>query len=126
MDACPHPDTEQTRYGLSNLRNPALASHAVHLLPNSGLGSGILRATAASPRIEQISDRRGSQFNFIVHRPEPYTQVIGSIGIGPGLDTERPESPPESKPESLEARVHESCRTNLAARPKSRISQVKK
>jgi len=44
-----HLDIEQIRFGLSNLRNPALASHAFHILPYRGLGSGIPRATAAWP-----------------------------------------------------------------------------
>lgn len=64
-----HLDTEQIRFGLSNLRNPALASHAFHLLPYRGLGSGIPRATAAWPEIEFIDDRRGNQFKTIVRRP---------------------------------------------------------
>lgn len=42
-----HLDTEQIRFGLSNLRNPALASHAFHLLPYRGLESGIPRVIAA-------------------------------------------------------------------------------
>jgi len=31
-----HLNTDQIRYGLSNLRNPALASHAFHILPYRG------------------------------------------------------------------------------------------
>ena len=57
-----HLDIEQIRFGLSNLRNPALASHAFHMLPYRGLGSGIPRATEAWPEIELIDDRRGNQF----------------------------------------------------------------
>jgi len=63
-------DPEQIRFGLSNLRNPALASHSFHLLPYRGLGSGIPRAMAAWPDIELIDDRRGNQFKVIVRRPE--------------------------------------------------------
>ena len=77
-----HLDTEQIRYGLSNLRNPALASHAFHMLPYHGLGSGIPRATAAWPKIELIDDRRGNQFKVIVHRPEPNNRVVESAGMG--------------------------------------------
>jgi len=64
-----HLDTQQIRFGLSNLRNPALASHAFHLLPYRGLGSGIPRATAAWPGIEFIDDRRGNQFKVVIQRP---------------------------------------------------------
>lgn len=63
-----HLDIEQIRYGLSNLRNPALASHAFYLLPYRGLGSGIPRATDAWPNIELIDDRRGNQFKVVVMR----------------------------------------------------------
>jgi ATP-dependent DNA helicase RecG len=63
-----HLDIEQIRFGLSNLRNPALASHAFHILPYRGLGSGIPRATEAWPDIELIDDRRGNQFKVIVKR----------------------------------------------------------
>ncbi|MDI1244135.1 MAG: putative DNA binding domain-containing protein [Rhodoferax sp.] len=63
-----HLDTEKIRYGLSNLRNPALASHAFHMLPYRGLGSGIPRAVAAWPKLEFIDDRQGNQFKVIVKR----------------------------------------------------------
>ncbi|MCV4265285.1 hypothetical protein [Pseudomonas capsici] len=36
-------DTEKIRFGLSNRRNPTLTSHAVHILPYRGLGTGIPR-----------------------------------------------------------------------------------
>jgi predicted HTH transcriptional regulator len=63
-----HLDTEQIRYGISNLRNSLLASHAFHLLPYSGLGSGIPRAAAAWPDIELINDRKGNQFKAVIAR----------------------------------------------------------
>jgi predicted HTH transcriptional regulator len=63
-----HLDAEQIRYGLTNLRNPALASHAFQMLPYSGLGSGIPRAIAAWSDIELIDDRQGNQFKVIVRR----------------------------------------------------------
>lgn len=90
-----HLDTEQIRYGLSNLRNPALASHAFHLLPYRGLGSGIPRATAAWPNIELIDDRRANQFRVIVMRP------INEVGVIHA----QAESKAESKAESLAGRV---------------------
>lgn len=64
-----HLNTEQIRFGLSNLRNPALASHAFHILPYRGLGSGIKRATDAWQQIEFIDDWQGNQFHVILKRP---------------------------------------------------------
>ncbi len=64
-----HLDIEQIRFGLSNLRNPALASHAFHILPYRGLGSGIPRATAAWPAIDLLDERRANQFRVVIHRP---------------------------------------------------------
>ena len=49
-----HLTVEQIRYGLSNMRNPMLASHATHLLPYRGLGSGIPRALKAWPSIDLV------------------------------------------------------------------------
>lgn len=79
-----HLDTEKIRYGISNLRNPALASHAFSILPYRGLGSGIPRALATWPDLELIDDRPGNQFKAVAHRP-----VDGDVQ-------------PESQPESLE------------------------
>ena len=64
-----HLTVEQIRYGLSNLRNPLLASHATHLLPYRGLGSGIPRAFKTSPSIELVADRASNQFKAIIPRP---------------------------------------------------------
>ncbi len=63
-----HLDVNQIRFGLSNLRNPVLVSHAFYMLPYKGLGSGIPRATEAWPDIELIDDRRGNQFKTIIKR----------------------------------------------------------
>lgn len=65
-----HLDTEQIRFGLSNLRNPALAFHAFYMLPYRGLGSGIPRAMAAWSAIELGDDRRGNQFRVVIRRGE--------------------------------------------------------
>jgi len=65
-----HLDTEQIRFGLSNLRNPALAFHAFYMLPYRGLGSGIPRAMAAWSAIELRDDRRGNQFRVVIRRGE--------------------------------------------------------
>ena len=64
-----HLSVEQIRYGLSNMRNPLLASHATHLLPYRGLGSGIPRALKAWPSIELVDDRAGNRFKVIISRP---------------------------------------------------------
>lgn len=63
-----HLNVEQIRYGLSNMRNPLLASHATHLLPYRGLGSGIPRAFNACPQLELMDDRVGNQFKAIIPR----------------------------------------------------------
>lgn len=86
-----HLDTEKIRHGISNLRNPSLASHAFHILPYRGLGSGIPRALASWSEIELIEDRAGNQFKAVVLRTDK--------------DKSQPESQPESRPESLKNAV---------------------
>ena len=63
-----HLTSEHIKFGLSNIRNPVLMSHAVHLLPYRGLGSGIPRATKAYPDIKFRDDRSGNQFIVIIPR----------------------------------------------------------
>lgn len=59
----------QIKAGISNLRNPILASYAAKgLLPYRGLGSGIRRAIAAWPRLELVDDRDLNQFQVIIPR----------------------------------------------------------
>ena len=59
----------QIKAGISNLRNPILASYAAKgLLPYRGLGSGIRRAIAAWPRLELVDDRDRNQFQVIIPR----------------------------------------------------------
>lgn len=89
-----HLDTEQIRYGLSNLRNPALASHAFHMLPYHGLGSGIPRVTLAWEDVELIDDRKGNQFKAVVRRHEAQTQVMRPVE-----SIHTPEATPEVTPE---------------------------
>ena len=55
--------------GISNIRNPILVSHAIHLLPYRGLGSGIRRAYRAWKAMDLIDDRDGNQFKVIINRP---------------------------------------------------------
>lgn len=58
------------REGISNMRNPVLASFvAKGLLPYHGLGSGIGRALEFWPDIEFVDDREGVQFIARVKRP---------------------------------------------------------
>ena len=45
-----HLTPSQVRCGLANMRNPRLASHASHILPYRGLGTGIPRALKAYPQ----------------------------------------------------------------------------
>jgi len=92
-----HLDTEQIRFGHSNLRNPTLASHAFHLLPYRGLGSGISRVIAAWPEVELHDDRRGNQIIVTVRRhtaqpdqfaegvSEGVTSMLAQIQQTPGL-----------------------------------------
>ncbi len=63
-----HLTLEHIRYGLSNMRNPMLASHLVHILPYRGLGSGIPRALHLWPHIDFIDDREGNQFKVTLYR----------------------------------------------------------
>ncbi len=59
---------EHAKKGISNIRNPILASFAAKILPYRGLGNGILRALKAYPGIEFIDDRDGNLFQAIITR----------------------------------------------------------
>lgn len=60
---------EKIRSGISNIRNPTLASYAAKgLLPYYGLGSGIRRALERWPHIEFIDDHEGCLFTAVIHR----------------------------------------------------------
>jgi len=65
-----HLTIEQIRFGLSNMRNPIIASHATRLMPYRGLGSGIPRALESYAFIQFIDDRAGNQFKVIMQRPK--------------------------------------------------------
>ena len=54
--------------GVSHTRNQLLASHANHIIPYRGYGSGIIRALSFYPYIEFIDDREGNQFIAILRR----------------------------------------------------------
>jgi len=53
---------ENILFGNSNIRNPVIASFAAKILPYRRLGSGILRARKAYPKIEFKDDRDGNLF----------------------------------------------------------------
>ena len=59
---------ENIRHGISNMRNPVLISHTIHLLPYRGLGTGIRRAYRTWKAIELIDDRTGNLFKVIIKR----------------------------------------------------------
>ena len=63
-----HLTPKQIRCGLANMRNPRLASHASHILPYRGLGTGIPRALQAYPDIDIDDDRESNQFKVVIRR----------------------------------------------------------
>jgi ATP-dependent DNA helicase RecG len=65
---------EHAKNGISNIRNPVLASFAAKILPYRGLGNGILRALKAYPRIDFVDDREANLFRVIITRHTPQTQ----------------------------------------------------
>lgn len=73
-------DTEKIRLGLSNRRNPTLTSHAVHILPYRGLGTGIPRAIDAWPMIRLEDDRQSNQFKVVIQRAVEKGSLSGPSG----------------------------------------------
>lgn len=63
-----HLTVENIKKGISNIRNPILASFATRVLPYRGLGSGIRRAINAYPAIDFIDDREGNIFKVVIWR----------------------------------------------------------
>jgi ATP-dependent DNA helicase RecG len=59
---------ENIKRGISNIRNPILASYATKILPYRGLGSGIIRALKAYPDIQLENDQEGNQFKVVINR----------------------------------------------------------
>ena len=68
---------ENIKSGISNIRNPILASYATRILPYRGLGSGIIRALKAYPNIEFQDDHERNQFSVVIRRQ---TQVAEEDG----------------------------------------------
>ena len=56
--------------GISNTRNQLLASHANHIIPYRGYGSGITRALASYPDISFTDDRDRNQFIAVLKRKQ--------------------------------------------------------
>ena len=73
-------DTEKIRFGLSNRRNPTLTSHAVHILPYRGLGTGIPRAIDAWPMIRLEDDRQRNQVKVVIQRAVVKGPLSGPSG----------------------------------------------
>ena len=59
---------DNIKAGNSNARNPTLASHASHILPYRGIGSGIISALEKYPAIDFVDDRDGNLFKVILKR----------------------------------------------------------
>jgi ATP-dependent DNA helicase RecG len=64
---------ENIRNGVSNIRNPLIASYATKELPYRGIGTGILRALAAVPDLGLESDHDRNL--FIVRIPRRAVQA---------------------------------------------------
>lgn len=58
------------RNGVSNIRNPMIASFATKELPYRGIGTGIRRALAAVPELQLESDHDSNQFTARILRKE--------------------------------------------------------
>jgi predicted HTH transcriptional regulator len=61
---------EEIKYGNPVIRNNQMAAFASHLMPYSGLGSGIKRALQEQGNIEFTNDTAGEQFIVKIPRPE--------------------------------------------------------
>jgi ATP-dependent DNA helicase RecG len=61
---------EGIKFGNPVVRNNQLVAFGSHLLPYSGLGSGIRRAIREEPRLELVNDVDGEQFIASIPRPE--------------------------------------------------------
>jgi ATP-dependent DNA helicase RecG len=59
---------ENIRNGVSNMRNPLIASFATKELPYRGIGTGIRRALAAVPSLDLVSNRELNLFTATIPR----------------------------------------------------------
>ncbi len=62
---------QNIRCGVSNMRNPLIASFATKELPYRGMGTGILRALSVSPTLELESDHDRNLFTARIPRKGP-------------------------------------------------------
>ncbi|MDD5394736.1 MAG: putative DNA binding domain-containing protein [Thiothrix sp.] len=76
-----HLTIAQIRFGLSNMRNPIIASHATRQMPYRGLGSGIPRALESYAFIQFVDDREGNQFKVIMQRPAQQGTTNHSVAV---------------------------------------------
>jgi len=60
---------EDIKYGNIAIRNHQITAYCVHVLPYSGLGSGLKRALELQPDIQFVNDEAGNQFTVIFPRP---------------------------------------------------------
>jgi predicted HTH transcriptional regulator len=74
--------TELPRFGMSNLRNPALATPAFHILPYQGMGSGIPRAIEDWRQIEFADDRQRNQFRVTLKRTDAQAAKVSEKTSG--------------------------------------------
>ena len=65
---------EAVSLGVSVPRNSVLLSHAQHVMPYSGLGSGLPRSLARCPNLELVNDEKANRFIARFPRTSP-TQV---------------------------------------------------
>lgn len=83
---------EKIRNGISNIRNPILASFAAKgLLPYHGLGSGIKRVLMNWPAVEFRDDQEGCLFHVTIHRKQPQETIsapLGAVLPDPGFTRE--------------------------------------
>ena len=63
-----HLTIENVKNGISNLRNPLLASFATKMLPYRGMGTGIMRTLQEMPNVEIRSDRDAGEFTVVIPR----------------------------------------------------------
>ena len=71
---------ENIRNGVSNIRNPLIASFATKELPYRGIGTGIRRALAAVPTLELESDHERNLFTARIPRREPAAEAQRVMG----------------------------------------------
>ncbi len=103
-------DTEKIRFDLSNRRNPTLTSHAVHIFPYRGLGTGIPRAIDAWPMIRLDYDRQGNQFRVVIQRAVESGPLSGPSRDQAGIESTAEGKEAETGPPLQQEQVTLLCR----------------